>query len=273
MTVDAHVHLLPQRLGQAIRAFFADNGVGLDTWRYPLDHAETTRLLAAEGITQAWSLPYARRPGTAAALNQASAETAAALAEGPVDVIGGATVHPGDADPAGIVRAGVEDLGLRVLKLHCSVGEFAPDDPRLEAVWAYVSDVGLPVVIHAGHAVSGHTAAGEVDAVRVVAERWPQAPLIVAHFGHDALDATLDLMASHDNVHADLTPVVHDPIPIPADRLAAVADRVLFGSDCPNTAVTVTDLLAHLDGLGLEPAALAGIRGGNAERLHAGVRA
>jgi uncharacterized protein len=273
VTVDAHVHLLPTRLGEAIRRFFADNGYGHDTWRYPLDHAEVTERLASEGVTQAWSLPYARRPGTAPGLNQASAETAAALSGGPVEVVGGATVHPGDVDPAGIVRTGVEECGLRVLKLHCSVGDFRPDDARFDPVWAYVSEIRLPVVVHAGHAVGGGTEAAEIEAVRLVAERWPDARVIVAHFGHAAVDETLDLLEACPNTYADLTPVVLHPIPLPADRLATIADRVLFGSDAPNTAVTVTELLAHLDGLGLDADAIAGIREGNARRLQAEIRA
>jgi predicted TIM-barrel fold metal-dependent hydrolase len=270
--VDAHVHLLPPRLGEAIRAFFAQHGLGAETWRYPLDHDEAARRLAAEGVTRAWSLPYARRPGTAAALNESSAAIAATQGAGPVVIVGGATVHPGDDDPAGIVRAGVEDHGLRVLKLHCAVGDYRPDDPRLDPVWAYASEIRLPVVVHAGHAVSGHTAAAEIVPLAVVAARWPEARLIVAHCGYEAVEATLDLVAAHAQVHADLTPVVHDPVALPAERIAAAAGKLLFGSDCPNTAVTVTEGLAALDALALSDAAQGAIRHGNADRLQADIR-
>jgi uncharacterized protein len=272
VTVDAHVHLLPERLGRAIREVFAANGLGPDTWRYPLEHEEVVRRLAAEGVTEAWSLPYARRPGTAAGLNQASAAIAAAQSSGPVAIVGGATVHPGDDDPAGVVRAAVEDLGLRVLKLHCSVGDYRPDDARLDPVWSYASEIRLPVVVHAGHAVSGHTAPEETVPVGVVARRWPEARVIVAHCGHEAVEATLDLIAAHAQVHADLAPVVHDPVALPAGRVAGLADRILFGSDCPNTAVSVTETLQALDRIDPGPEAMAAIRGGNARRLQAEIR-
>ena len=65
----------------------------------------------------------------------------------------------------------MEDLGLRVLKLHCSVGDFAADDRRLDPVWEYVSAVALPVVLHAGHAPDGHTEAAELAPVAP----WPAA--------------------------------------------------------------------------------------------------
>jgi predicted TIM-barrel fold metal-dependent hydrolase len=273
VTVDAHVHLLPPRLGEAIRRFFAEHGLGEETWRYPLDHGEIVGRLAAEGVSTVWSLPYARRPGTAPGLNEASAGTAAAHAGGPVRVVGGATVHPGDADPAGIVRAAVEQHGLRVLKLHCSVGDYRPDDPGLDPVWAYVSEVRLPVVVHVGHAVSGHSDATEVAAIGVVARRFPEARVVIAHCGHRAVAAALDLTAAHPNVYADLTPVVLDPVELPAGRVDELADKLLFGSDCPNTGITVTEGLAVLGRTGAAPASLLAITGGNAERLHDEVRA
>lgn len=270
MIVDSHVHLLPLRLGTAIRSFFADHGIPADVWRYPLDHDEALGALAAEGVGEVWSLPYARRPGTAAGLNEASAATAATTGR-PVTVVGGATVHPGDDDPARVVQAAVEDLGLRVLKLHCSVGDYRPDDPGLDGVWRYAARVGLPVVVHAGHAVSGHTDETEIDAVGAVARRWPDAPIVVAHCGHHAVEATLDLVEAHDHVHADLTPVVFDPVPLPPARVAALSAKLLFGSDCPNTAVSITEAVDSLAAAGLDDEAWAAVTGGNARRLQAGL--
>jgi uncharacterized protein len=274
--VDAHVHLLPPRLQAAIRGFFADRGFPSDGFAYPADPGEVCDRLAAEGITEAWSLPYARRPGSAAELNQAMARFAAAQSgAGPVRVIGGCTVHPADERPAGVVRTAVEDLGLRVLKLHCSVGDFPADDRRLDPVWEYVSAVALPVVLHAGHAPDGHTEAAELAPVAEVARRHPEARIIIAHCGHAASDAALRLVAAHRWVHADLTPVLHEPVrPDPA-RLAALAGKVLFGSDAPNTGLAVSSLLAGLaeaDG-GIPAEAWAAITGGTARRLLSEIRA
>ena len=98
--VDAHVHLLPPRLQAAIRGFFDRHGIDSGRFAYPADHGEVCDRLAAEGISEVWSLPYARRPGSAAELNASMAALAAARRGGPVRVIGGCTVHPGDG-PAG----------------------------------------------------------------------------------------------------------------------------------------------------------------------------
>lgn len=270
--VDAHVHLLPPRLQTAIRGFFDARGFPSDGYAYPADPAAACDQLAAEGITAAWSLPYARRPGSAAGLNEAMARFVTAQRDGPVRVIGGCTVHPADDRPADVVRCAVEDLGLRVLKLHCSVGDFAADDRRLDSVWEYVSAVALPVVLHAGHAADGHTERAELEPVAVVARRHPAARIIIAHCGHAAADVALRLVAEHPGVHADLTPVIYERVRVPAGQLAALAGKVLFGSDAPNTALAVSQLLDGLTADGLPGSAREAIFGGTARRLQTEIR-
>jgi hypothetical protein len=271
-TVDAHVHLLPSRLTAAVRRFFDSRGIDSGRFAYPPEHVAVCDLLAAEGVAEAWSLPYARRPGAAAELNQASARLAARQGLA-ISVVGGCTVHPGDERPAAIVRHAVEDLGLRVLKLHCSVGDFTPDDPRLDEVWEYVSQVCLPAVVHAGHAHDGSTAGAELGPVGIVASRHPGARIVIAHCGYAATAEALQLVAAHPGLYADLTPVIHDPVQPPAGRLEELAAKLLFGSDAPNTGMTVTQLLAGLAETRLSAPAWQAITGGTARRLQQDVKA
>ncbi|MDQ6840317.1 MAG: amidohydrolase family protein [Actinomycetota bacterium] len=271
MTVDSHIHLLPERLGVAVRRFFADR-LGYQSWAYPVDHDVVCARLAVEGVEEAWNLPYAHKPGIADELNAATAAISAAQADGPVRVVAGATVHPGDDDPLVIVRRAVEDLGARVLKLHCSVGDYDPDDPRLDPVWAYTASIALPTVVHAGHAISGHTGADELVPIATVARRWPQTRIIIAHCGHRAATTALDLVYRHRELYADLTPVVSEPVLAPPEKVATVGDKVLFGSDAPNSFLTVTESLAWVDAMGLEPDVLTAVTGGNARRLQAEIR-
>ena len=270
--VDAHVHLLPPRLQAAIRGFFDQRGFDSRGFAYPADPGEVCDRLAAEGITEAWTLPYARRPGTAAELNKSVASLLAGQRGGPLRLTGGATVHPGDDQPLTVLRSAVEDMGLRVLKLHCSVGDFQPDDRRLDPVWGYVSTMALPVVLHAGHAPRGVTDVAELAPVEEVARRYPAARVIIAHCAHPATAAALRLAAEYPGVYADLTPVIDERAEIPAGQLAALAGKVLFGSDAPNTALPVTQLLDGLATDGIPEAARELITGGNARRLQAEIR-
>jgi predicted TIM-barrel fold metal-dependent hydrolase len=261
--VDAHVHLLPGRLAEKVRAFFGEHLA--ERLAYPLDHGEVLDRLAADGVQAVWSLPYAHKAGVADGLNASMADVARTATA--VRVIGGATVHPDDEDPVTTFRRATEELGLRVLKLHCSVGDYRPDDPRLDGVWERAAELGVPVVVHAGHDVSGRTEAAELAPVGVVASRHPDARIVIAHCGHRAVDAALDLVERHPHVYADLTPVVDEPVRVPAERLASVAPKLLFGSDAPNTAIEVGDGLTAVRDLLLSDEVKAGILGGTATRL------
>jgi predicted TIM-barrel fold metal-dependent hydrolase len=266
--VDSHTHLLPGRLAEKVRAFLDAHLAGAIV--YPLDHGLVRDRLAADGVDEVWSLPYAHKPGVADGLNVSMAQTA--RRSGSVSVVGGATVHPGDPDPAAVLRRGVEDLGLRVLKLHCSVGDYRPDDPRLIPTWEYAGEIRLPVVVHAGHAVSGRTEVDDLAAVGTVAARHPDATIVIAHCGHRAVDAALDLVERHANVYADLTPVMAEPVVVPPGRLEAVAPKLLFGSDAPNTGIEVGTGMAAVRALPLSDDVKAAILGGTASALVAAVR-
>lgn len=258
--VDAHVHLLPDRLSGAIRRFFGDNIAG--GLAYPHECAAARAELIAAGVQRCWSLPYVRREGAAPALNRWMAET---FADDPV-VVAGATVHPAD-DVEAVLTEALDGLRLQIIKLHCSVGEYAPDDPRLEPLWRRVSTSGHPVVVHAGHAVNGTTSAAEIAPVARVARRWPDARIIVAHCGAPAVDATLELLGSTRSTYADLTPVVVECVPLSRTGIAGIERRLLFGSDAPNVAIPIEVSVAHVRALGLDGDDEAAILGGTAERL------
>ncbi|HEX2312786.1 MAG TPA: amidohydrolase family protein [Thermomonospora sp.] len=268
MIVDAHVHLLPGRLGAKVREIFDAFLPGVMV--YPNDHAAVLAAASGAGVGEVWHLPYAHKPGVAAGLNEASALLAAAPPHPSVRVVGGATAHPGDDDPERVVGAAIDDLGLRVLKLHCSVGGFRADDPGLDAMWRLVERRRVPVVVHAGHEVSGRTQGAELAALENVARRHPEAPLIVAHTAHPATGDAIALIERYANVHADLTPVVTERVEVTDDVLEAYPGRFLLGTDAPNVGLTIESCLARLDGL--SPGARAAIGGGNARRLLADVR-
>ena len=258
--VDSHVHLLPERLAAKIRRFFVERGA--PTLVYPYSPVAARQALVDAGVARCWSLPYAHRGGVAANLNRWMAETFA----GDAFVVPGATVHPDD-DVAKVVAEALETLRLAVFKIHCSVGRFAVEDRRLDPLWRRASETATPVVVHTGSAHEGTASVEEVEALARTAGRWPDAPIIVAHFGSPAVGATLELLSRTRSVCADLTPVVADPVSVSRAAIAGLERRILFGSDTPTVAVSIEESLARVRAWRLPPEEEAFVLGGNAERL------
>jgi uncharacterized protein len=258
--VDAHTHLLPDRLARAIRAYFIQ-AIPPESFPYPPEPAAAHAALREAGVARCWSLAYVKRPGSASALNRWMAETW--LNDPLVEPAG--TVHPGD-DVAAVVDEAL-GLGLRLFKLHCAVGEFSLDDERLDPFWVRVSDRGLPVVVHLGHSPAGPTEAEELAILDRVATAWPEARIVLAHLAAPAVHEALALLRTHRSLHADLTPVVFHPVPLLRGDLDGVAGKILFGSDLPSLGLSFPEVVNHVRGLGLGPEEEAAVFSGNADRL------
>ena len=257
--IDAHVHAFPDRLALAVRARLSE--------RSPLRAGpllpEVAQKVREEGFDGAWVLPYAHRPGVAESANEWMAS------EGPKYswLVPGATFHPGDEDLAELVERALVEQGLRVVKLHCSVGQFSPGDPRLEPLWQVGEARRVPVVVHAGQRTPGETAADEIDELRPVLESHPGLPLVLAHAGHPSSAHAIELMHEYENLYADLTPVWDQPVVLEPAAIERFAGRLLFGSDSPNNPLDAGEQARRFEGMGLSAEALAMLMGGAAGRL------
>jgi predicted TIM-barrel fold metal-dependent hydrolase len=238
--VDAHVHILPDEILQAVQEWFTREV----SWTLP----DVTTAKVAEFIEIHMDgsviFPYAHRPGVARSMN----ETVAHWQERLENTVGLATVHAGDVDPVAIIREGL-DAGLQGVKLHCPVQEFPPDDQRLDAVYELAVSRDLPTIIHA----SSHPfyrdseIVGPEPTARLLA-RFPNLRLCIPHLGLFETHDFLDLADRYDTLVFDtavaIDDTVHDLIGVresefPADRLRTYADRIMFGTDYPTFPVSV----------------------------------
>jgi predicted TIM-barrel fold metal-dependent hydrolase len=251
--IDVHTHFLPPRLLAAVWDYFDRAGplVGME-WpiRYRHDEAERLARLRAMGVRAFTALVYPHKPGMAASLN----EWAADFARRTPDCLQTATFFPEPEVAAYVVDA--IDAGARVFKAHVQVGGYDPRDPLLDAVWGSLAEAAVPVVVHAGSGpVPGKFTGPEPMAD--VLRRHPRLPLIVAHLGLPEYDGFLDFADDYPLVRFDTTMAFTDftmrgqaPSARLVARLAAVKDRVLFGSDFPNIPYAYAhqiEALARLD--------------------------
>jgi uncharacterized protein len=257
--IDSHVHVFPDRLALAVRAALEERG---ELTAGPLvgDVSDGVR---ESGFDYGWALPYAHRPGVSASVNEWSASVAAGFP----NLVAGATFHPGDNDFEELVTRALVQLRLRVVKLHCSVGQFSPADERLTPLWRCVSETGAPVVVHAGQWAQGVTEVEEMAMLGPVLKRWPDARIVVAHTGFPVTDAALALMETFDNLYGDLTPVWERPQTVPVAALEHFAGRLLFGSDAPNNPVPADELARRLREMKLSDRAADELFGEAAARL------
>ena len=234
--IDAHTHLHPPWLAQAIRRWFAER----THWRldYPTEPAEVAAFLRARGVERFAFFSYAHKAGIAREINRWLRETARGIPDGlPL-----ATVHPDDDDPVGVVETALEAYGFYGLKCHIQVQRFYPDDPRMLPVYARLVEADRVLVIHAGTAPHGSQFVGLERLARVL-ERFPDLRVALCHMGAYETPLAFQLLERFPNLFLDTTMAMTpastpytgiEPGRISDETLCRFADRILFGSDFPN---------------------------------------
>jgi predicted TIM-barrel fold metal-dependent hydrolase len=261
---------MPKNVLDKVWAYFDAAGPLVGTpWPIAYRTEESDRLarLRALGVRAFPSLLYPHRPQMAAWLNAWAADFAGSHP----DVLHTATFYaePDAAQYVGQALAG----GAQVFKAHVQVGAYDPRDPSLDAVWGQLADAGVPVVVHCGGGpVPGRfTGPGPF---REVLARHPSLVAVIAHMGMPEYAEFLELTERFDRVHLDTTMVFTDfteaRMPFPPSlrpRLLELADRIVLGSDFPNTPYPYSHQLDVLVGLGLGDDWLRGVLHDNGARL------
>ncbi len=253
--VDAHVHLMPDRLQEKVWAYFDSAGPLLGRpWpvQYRDEMSQRLSRLRGMGVRAFTGLLYPHKPDMAASLNDWAA-TFAAQTPGCLHT---ATFFP-EPTAAAYVRTAL-DAGTRVFKSHVQVGRYDPRDEMLDPVWGLLAEAGVPVVVHAGSGPTATDFTGPGPFGDVLA-RHPRLRAIIAHLGMPEFDGFFDLADRFAQVRLDTSGVFTDfgqsgwPFPFPDGlrRLQDLGDRILFGSDYPTMPNTYAVQVAAVTGLGL----------------------
>jgi len=186
----------------------------------------------------------------------ANARLARIVRAHPGELIGFAAVNPARdvGRAATMVRRAVEDYGFRGIKVH-GFDSF-PNREVCEAARRY----GIPILVDVVRRVA---------AVEMLAEQYPDLPLIIPHLGGFSDDwmthmTVIDQLCRFPNVYADTSGVRYWDALERAVRRAG-PHKLLFGSDGPQLHPAVELYKVKL--LHLPPAHEKLITGGNAARL------
>ena len=268
--VDLHVHFMPRTVMDKVWAYFDAAGPLTGTpWPIAYRTEEQDRLerLRALGVLAFPSLVYAHKPGMAAWLNAWAAD----FAEQQDDVLHTMTIYP---EPGCLSDTNAQlAAGAQLVKAHLQVGAYDPRDPLLDEVWGVLADAEVPVVIHCGSGPVAGPFTGPGPIGEVLA-RHPRLTAVIAHLGMPEYAEFFDLADGFPRVHLDTTMAFTDfseqrmPFP-PAlrPRLLDLADRVVLGSDFPNTPYAYAHQIEALVRLDLGDDWLRGVFHDNAVRL------
>ena len=266
--VDVHVHFMPSNVMDKVWAYF-DAGPGGSQWpiAYRTDEADRLARLRGFGVRAFPSLVYPHRPQMAAWLNAWAGDFAAAHA----DVLRTGTFFPEPEASAYVGQA--LDGGARIFKAHVQVGAYDPRDASLDAVWGQLADASVPVVVHCGGGPVPGPFTGPGPFGQVLA-RHPRLKAVIAHLGMPEYAQFLDLADRYAGVHLDTTMTFTDftearmPFP-PAlrPRLLDLQDRIVLGTDFPNTPYPYSHQLEALVRLDLGDDWLRAVLHDNAARL------
>lgn len=269
--VDAHVHVFPDRLMDAVRRWFDEHGWSV---RYRLTSEELVRFLLDRGVEHLVLLHYAHRPGLARELNRYVARLCAADQR----LTGLATVFPGEDGADEILEEGFA-LGLAGVKLHQHVQCFDPAGPELLRVAQVCAAAARPLVAHLGR--EPRSPAYKCDPHELCAAEKTEAllravpglTLCVPHLGSDEYEAYARLLERFDSLWLDTTMMLGaffpglDPPPLSRFR----ADRIVYGSDFCNLPHAWDRELVRIAGMGLPADLLRRLLADNARELY-GIR-
>src|SRR4051812_35167368 len=116
--------------------------------------------------------------------------------------------------------------GARGIKLHPRAQKFTATDRRLEPIFALAAERRVPILIHAGRGLPPIA-----DGLRALADRHPEATLILAHAGIADLAALAAAMAGRRGVFFDTS--TWSPIDLLDFYRQVPPEQVVYASDYP----------------------------------------
>lgn len=228
---DAHVHLFPPRMFQAIWRWFEKFGVNMP-YR-GLSHTRLTRHLAVMGVEKAFLLAYAHKAGISLDINR---WISGFCLRNPMYLPFGC-VHPNDPDLDRVIEEALDKYNFYGFKIHYLVMEMRADAPEFTPIYKALERRGKALVVHASTAPIPAPWLG-MDTIEPVLAAYPGMTVQIAHLGHFELEKVFILMRKYPNLYLDTAWALGNNS-IEVDR-EAIRDlilefprRIVYGSDFP----------------------------------------
>lgn len=244
--IDAHIHLYPKKLMDAIYRYFAHLG-----WHLPLtpDVDGALNHLRQNNMEKGFLLLYAHKTDMSFKLNEWAYE----LCWNQPQLIPFGSFFPDDSYPEALVKTCLRNWDFAGFKLHFNVQPYHPDDPRYYPVYRGSLEYGKRLVMHIGTFPNKGKHAG-VEQLAGALKRFPKLKIMVAHMGLYQTDEFWRLMDKYPGVYLDTAFVLGNPDfsgsdNIITETLKRFPKRVIYGSDFPLICHRLSDGLNYIDSL------------------------
>jgi predicted TIM-barrel fold metal-dependent hydrolase len=115
------------------------------------------------------------------------------------------------------------------LKMLADYHGFALTDERYRPAWEFAQSRELPVLIHTW----GGSNMDGPEIVRLIAERYPDARILMGHSCHGEWDKAIALVRTFPNVYFELCAVLDERGVLERFVAETGSERILFGTDLP----------------------------------------
>jgi uncharacterized protein len=243
---DSHCHFFSSRFLELLTKDAADTVAGKLGWDPPG---------SAEALAERWKTEMARHGVSRCALIASTPgdeeSVATAVAKYPADFVGVFMFNPTAPDASTRLVRALNELVLRVVALFPAMHHYRLDDGSVNQVFEVAAQKGAAVFVHCGVLTVGvrkklglpsafDLRLGDPLAVAAVAQRHPQVPVIIPHFGAGLLREALMAAEQTSNIYLDTSSSNSWIKYYPGLTLEAVfrqalavlgPDRLLFGTD------------------------------------------
>lgn len=246
MIVDVHAHLWPEgATPPAFADYFAARSPGGLVGR--LSHEGLLESMEDSAIDHSVVVAMAFDAGMGnGELQSVNAYVRDEVAKSGGRLTGFCTVNPfeGDATIRALRRL-IEDEGFRGLKLHGSIQEFYPNDPRLFPLYGVMQEYRLPILFHSGGigVKPYRDKFGDPATFDDVACEFPELPIVLGHAGRGWHACVAMLLRKHARLYAEISTNFGRDGRSRLDPMARLfeavvgwvgtTDHLLFGSDYP----------------------------------------
>ncbi len=264
MIIDFHTHIFPDALApKALASLQATAGLEVV---FDGTASGLVELIKRDGVDRAVVLNTATNPRQVDKVNGFALETYKSFEA----LIPFCSLHPMTENPFEVL-SDLKNKGIKGIKLHPDYVGVEVDDAAFAPALEAASELGIPVVIHAGYdPVSPNKMHATPTMIARVLERYPKLRLVVAHLGGvNRWDEVVSVLCGRENLWLD-TAFCCERIGITKEQGRRIFDRhphdrILFGSDAPWA--SPSEVLGFVYSLGLSEDSLELILHKNVESL------